>query len=49
MKLLDKMIAPLDKALERFDPLKQAEKGTGGQRDRYYDKPALPSGVNGAA
>ena len=26
MKLLDKMIAPLDKALERFDPLKQAEK-----------------------
>ena len=38
MKLLDKMVAPLDKALERFDPLKKAEKGTGGQRDRYYDK-----------
>ena len=30
MKLLDKIIAPVDKALERFDPIKQAEKGVGG-------------------
>ena len=38
MKLLDKIIAPIDRALERFDPVKQSEKGTGGLRDRYYDK-----------
>ena len=38
MKLLDKVIAPIDKALERFDPIWQAEHGTGGQRSRYYDK-----------
>ena len=38
MKAIDKLIAPLDKALERFDPLWQAEHGTGGLRSRYYDK-----------
>ena len=38
MSMLDKLIAPIDKALERFDPVKQAEKGTGGLRSRYYDK-----------
>ena len=27
MSILDKIIAPIDKALERFDPVKQAEKG----------------------
>ncbi len=38
MKMLDRLIAPIDRALERFDPVKQAEKGTGGLRSRYYDK-----------
>ena len=48
MKAMDKLIAKIDKKLERFDPIWQAEHGTGGQRSRYYDKPALPSGANGA-
>ena len=38
MKLTDKLLAPIDKALERFDPLWQAENGKGGLRSRYYDK-----------
>ena len=38
MKLTDKLIGAIDKKLERFDPIKQAERGTGGQRSRYYDK-----------
>ena len=38
MKATDKLIAAIDKKLERFDPLWQAEHGTGGQRSRYYDK-----------
>ena len=38
MKLIDKMIAPVDRALERFDPLWQAQHGKGGLRSRYYDK-----------
>ena len=36
--LIDKAVAPVDKALERFDPIWQAENGAGGQRSRYYDK-----------
>ena len=38
MKFTDKLIGVLDKKLERFDPLWQAEHGVGGQRSRYYDK-----------
>lgn len=38
MSLIDKIAVPVDKALERFDPIWQAEHGVGGQRDRYYDK-----------
>ena len=38
MKATDKLIAAIDKKLERFDPIWQAEHGTGGQRSRYYDK-----------
>ena len=38
MKITDKLISAIDKKLERFDPLWQAEHGVGGQRDRYYDK-----------
>ena len=38
MKLLDKLIAPIDKALKKYDPIWQAEHGTGGQRSRYKDK-----------
>ena len=38
MKLIDKLVAPVDKALERFDPLWQSQNGTGGLRSRYYDK-----------
>ena len=38
MKATDKLIAAIDKKLERFDPLWQAEHGVGGQRSRYYDK-----------
>ena len=38
MKAMDKLIAKIDKKLERFDPIWQAEHGTGGQRTRYYDK-----------
>ncbi len=38
MKLTDKLISAVDKKLERFDPLWQAEHGTGGLRSRYYDK-----------
>ena len=38
MKMLERIIAPIDKALERFDPVKQSEAGTGGLRSRYYDK-----------
>jgi hypothetical protein len=37
MKISDKLIAAIDKKLERFDPLWQAEHGTGGLRSRYYD------------
>ena len=38
MKLFETIAAPLDKALERFDPLWQSENGVGGLRSRYYDK-----------
>ena len=38
MKITDKIIASIDKKLERFDPIWMAEHGTGGQRTRYYDK-----------
>jgi len=38
MKLGDKIISAIDKKLERFDPLWQAENGKGGLRSRYYDK-----------
>ena len=38
MKAMDKLIARIDKKLERFDPIWQAEHGVGGQRSRYYDK-----------
>ena len=38
MKFTDKLIDAVDKKLERFDPLWQAEHGVGGQRSRYYDK-----------
>ena len=44
MKAMDKLIAKIDKKLERFDPIWQAEHGTGGQI-----RPALRSGANGAA
>ena len=36
--MLDKIIAPIDKALQRFDPIWMAENGKGGQRSRYIDK-----------
>ena len=38
MKVTDKLIKAIDKKLERFDPLWQAEHGVGGFRSRYYDK-----------
>ncbi len=38
MKLIDKAIEKIDKKLERFDPLWQAEHGVGGLRSRYIDK-----------
>ncbi len=38
MKIIDKIIAPIDKKLEKFDPIWMSEHGTGGQRTRYYDK-----------
>ena len=38
MKITDQLIASIDKKLERFDPIWQAEHGVGGQRSRYYDK-----------
>ena len=38
MKITDKLIASVDKKLQRFDPIWQAENGKGGQRSRYYDK-----------
>ncbi|MGI5976858.1 MAG: hypothetical protein ACOX68_04080 [Candidatus Limivicinus sp.] len=38
MKITDKLIAAIDKKLERFDPKWQAEHGVGGLRSRYYDK-----------
>ncbi len=38
MKVFDKLAAPIDKALERFDPKWQAAHGVGGLRSRYYDK-----------
>ncbi len=38
LKLIDKAIEKIDKKLERFDPLWQAEHGTGGLRSRYIDK-----------
>lgn len=41
MKLTDKLIASIDKKLERFDPIWQAEHGVGGQRSRYYDKTGI--------
>ncbi|NCC69174.1 MAG: hypothetical protein EOM14_13470, partial [Clostridia bacterium] len=34
-------IAAIDKKLERFDPLVQAENGTGGLRSRYNDKTGI--------
>ena len=36
--MFDKVVALIDKKLERFDPIWQAENGVGGQRSRYYDK-----------
>lgn len=36
-KPADKVIGFLDKKLERFDPIWQAENGKGGERSRYYD------------
>ena len=36
--MFDKVIASVDKKLERFDPIWRARNGVGGQRDRYYDK-----------
>ena len=44
MKVTDKLIASIDKKLERFDPKWQAAHGTGGFRTRYIDK----TGENGA-
>lgn len=41
MKFTDKLIASVDKKLERFDPIWQAEHGVGGQRSRYYDKTGI--------
>ncbi|MGL4369644.1 MAG: 2-hydroxyacyl-CoA dehydratase, partial [Spirochaetota bacterium] len=38
MKILNLMVKPIDKMLERFDPIWQAEHGVGGQRSRYYNK-----------
>ncbi|MCR5154227.1 MAG: 2-hydroxyacyl-CoA dehydratase family protein [Lachnospiraceae bacterium] len=38
MKFVDNIINKIDKKLERFDPLWQAENGKGGQRSRYKDK-----------
>ena len=38
MKVTDKLIASIDKKLERFDPKWQAAHGTGGFRTRYIDK-----------
>lgn len=38
MKVTDKLIKAIDKKLERFDPVWQAEHGVGGLRSRYYDK-----------
>lgn len=38
MSFSDKLFAPLDKTLERFDPKWQAANGKGGLRSRYYDK-----------
>lgn len=38
MKITDKIIASIDKKLERFDPIWRAENGQGGQRSRYMDK-----------
>jgi hypothetical protein len=35
------VIAAIDKKMERFDPLVQAEKGTGGLRSRYNDKTGI--------
>ena len=45
MKAMDKLIAKIDKKLERFDPIWQAEHGTGGQRTRYYDKTGVANGA----
>ena len=33
MKAMDKLIAKIDKKLERFDPIWQAEHGTGGSAE----------------
>ncbi len=38
LKFVDKAIEKIDKKLERFDPLWQAEHGVGGLRSRYIDK-----------
>lgn len=35
------VIAAIDKKMERFDPLVQAERGTGGLRSRYDDKTGI--------
>jgi hypothetical protein len=38
---LKSAIAVIDKKMARFDPLVQAEKGTGGLRSRYNDKTGI--------
>ena len=41
MKATDKLIASIDKKLQRFDPLWQAQNGKGGLRSRYHDKTGI--------
>jgi len=40
-KILKAVVSRIDKKLEKYDPIKQAEAGTGGQRSRYYDKTGI--------
>ncbi len=40
-KAADAALAAVDRRLERFDPLRQAENGTGGLRSRYEDKTGI--------
>ncbi len=42
-KIVNKAIDAVDKKLERFDPIWQAEHGTGGQRSRYPDNTGIAS------